>query len=116
MAQSFLAGRVVAVVDDLTRQDVDAIVNAEAAGLLDPVFKEWVAQGVRGLRFVKICAFDNETIFAHGGLLGAIIYHRLKQKKIGPIRHRTYSNHKRSSDVYRTLAYCRFNVSRKRSK
>jgi O-acetyl-ADP-ribose deacetylase len=34
MAQSFLAGRVVVVVDDITRQDVTAIVNAANSSLL----------------------------------------------------------------------------------
>lgn len=34
MAQSFLAGRVVVAVEDITRQDVDAIVNAANSGLL----------------------------------------------------------------------------------
>jgi O-acetyl-ADP-ribose deacetylase len=34
MAQSFLEGRVVVVVDDITRQEVDAIVNAANSGLL----------------------------------------------------------------------------------
>lgn len=34
MAQSFLAGRVVVVVDDITRQDVDAVVNAANSSLL----------------------------------------------------------------------------------
>ena len=35
------------------------VVNAEAAGLLDPVFDERVAQSVLGLRFGKIRAFDD---------------------------------------------------------
>lgn len=50
-----------------TRRDQDLVyvVDAEAAGLLNPVFKEWVAQSVLGLRFGKIRAFDDETVFAH---------------------------------------------------
>src|SRR5437762_700955 len=44
--------------------DVVYVVNLEVAGLLDPVFDEWIAQGVLGLSLVEIGAFDDEAILA----------------------------------------------------
>jgi len=46
-------------------QNLVHVVNAETAGLLNPVFDERVAQSVLGFRFGKIRAFDDETVFAH---------------------------------------------------
>src|SRR5829696_10448352 len=46
-------------------QDLVHVVDAEASCLFYPVFDEGIAQSVFGLRFGKIRAFDNETIFAH---------------------------------------------------
>ena len=40
------------------------VVNLEVAGLFDPVFDEWIAQGVLGLSLVEIGAFDDEAILA----------------------------------------------------
>jgi hypothetical protein len=40
-------------------------VNTKTSGLLNPIFDERVAQSVLGLRFGKIRAFDDETVFAH---------------------------------------------------
>jgi hypothetical protein len=45
-------------------------VNAKASGLFNPIFDERVTQSVLGLRFREICAFDDETVFAHDGSLG----------------------------------------------
>ena len=61
--------------------------DAEAAGLFDPLFKKRVAQGMLSLRFGEVCAFDNETIFAHWRRL---IYHCRKKKNRSYMTYRTY--------------------------
>src|SRR3569832_1738816 len=48
-----------------TDDDLIHVVNAETAGLFNPIFDEGLAQSVFGFRLVKIRVFDDETIFAH---------------------------------------------------
>ena len=101
------------------RRDHDFIhvVDAEAAGLFDPLFEEWIAQGMLSLGFGEVCAFDNETIFEHGRRL---IYHCAfvsPTKNRSYKTYRTYSTYYPSPSVlYRTRAYVRFNVCRSRAK
>src|SRR5689334_11108095 len=51
--------------DSGTDDDLIHVVNAETACLFNPIFDEGIAQGVFGISFGKIRAFDDETIFAH---------------------------------------------------
>ena len=41
------------------------VVDLEMAGLFNPIFNEWIAQGMLGVGLRKIGPFDYETIFAH---------------------------------------------------
>lgn len=41
------------------------VVDAKTARLFDPVFDEWIPQGVFSFSFREVCTFDDETVFAH---------------------------------------------------